>query len=68
MELDRAGKMTESLPEIILQLDREATAIPMAPGYAAAEDGRIISISSNWRGYGQREMAQHPNRDGSETA
>ena len=32
--------------------------IPGWDGYAATPDGRIWSISSNWRGYGARELSQ----------
>lgn len=34
------------------------------PGYEITREGRIFSISSNWRGYGKREMRQTPNSDG----
>ena len=33
-------------------------------GYEVTSDGRVFSISSNWRGYGRREMRQHDNGDG----
>ena len=34
------------------------------PGYEVMPDGRVFSISSNWRGYGRREMKQIPDQDG----
>lgn len=34
------------------------------PGYKATADGRIISVASDWRGYGEREMRQTLSRDG----
>lgn len=34
------------------------------PGYEVTEDGRVYSTTSNWRGYGKRELAQDPNTDG----
>jgi hypothetical protein len=34
------------------------------PGYEVTQSGRVFSVSSNWRGYGCREMTQHPNSDG----
>lgn len=33
-------------------------------GYEVTDDGRVFSILHNWRGYGRRELAQHPNADG----
>lgn len=41
-----------------------ALRVPMAPCYAAMPDGTILSTTSNWRGYGVREMRQKPNTDG----
>lgn len=35
-----------------------------APGYEVTRDGRVFSFSSNWRGYGRREMSQTLNSDG----
>jgi hypothetical protein len=32
--------------------------------YRITEDGRVFSVSSNWRGYGEREMKQTLNSDG----
>ena len=34
------------------------------PGYEVTADGRVFSISHNWRGYGQRELRQDLNDDG----
>lgn len=34
------------------------------PGYEITSDGRVFSVSSNWRGYGKREMRQTMNADG----
>lgn len=34
------------------------------PGYEVTRDGRVFSVSSNWRGYGRREMRQTLNADG----
>lgn len=33
-------------------------------GYEVTHDGRVFSLSSNWRGYGRREMRQDMNADG----
>jgi len=33
-------------------------------GYEVAEDGRVFSIASNWRGYGRRELSQSLNSYG----
>lgn len=33
-------------------------------GYEVTRDGRVYSVSSNWRGMGRREMHQSPNDDG----
>lgn len=38
--------------------------IPNIPGYEADEDGNIWSVSSNWRGYGERKISPTLNRDG----
>lgn len=38
--------------------------IPMAPGYAVDEDGRVFSVASNWRGYGTRQLIAALNADG----
>lgn len=47
------------------RLEREARRpIPGYPGYEASHDGNIWSIASNWRGYGPRALAAHPNRYG----
>jgi hypothetical protein len=32
--------------------------------YEITRQGRVFSLSSNWRGYGRREMVQRPNEDG----
>lgn len=34
------------------------------PGYEVTADGRVFSISHNWRGYGRRELRQDLNDDG----
>ena len=34
------------------------------PGYEVMPDGRVFSVTSNWRGYGRREMLPSPNTDG----
>jgi len=34
------------------------------PGYEITRDGLVFAISTNWRGYGRREMRQTPNADG----
>ena len=34
------------------------------PQYEVTRDGRVFSLTTNWRGYGRRELAQHPNDDG----
>lgn len=34
------------------------------PGYEITRDGRVFSISHDWRGYGRREMAATPNSHG----
>ena len=34
------------------------------PGYEVTREGRVFSLTSNWRGYGKREMQQTPNKDG----
>ena len=36
----------------------------ISPSYDVTIDGRIISVETNWRGYGARELAQFPNKDG----
>lgn len=41
-----------------------ATNAKHTPGYEVTRDGRVFSVSSNWRGKGRREMAQTPNDDG----
>lgn len=51
-------------PAELREMLEKATPIPMAPGYAATEDGRILSTESNWRGYGVRELVQHPGKGG----
>lgn len=33
-------------------------------GYRVTAEGRVFSLASNWRGYGEREMRQTPNADG----
>lgn len=40
------------------------TPIPGWPDYAASSDGRIWAVGTNWRGYGARELAAHPDRHG----
>lgn len=34
------------------------------PGYEVTADGRVYSVSHNWRGYGRRELRQDLNDDG----
>ena len=34
------------------------------PGYEVTRDGRVFSVSSNWRGYGKRELVTALNDDG----
>jgi hypothetical protein len=34
------------------------------PGYEVTPDGRVFSVTHNWRGYGRREIRQVPNGDG----
>lgn len=34
------------------------------PGYEVTRDGRVFSVSHNWRGYGMRELVQDLNHDG----
>lgn len=34
------------------------------PEYDVTEDGRVLSVSSDWRGYGKRELKQQPNAHG----
>jgi hypothetical protein len=34
------------------------------PGYIVTAEGRVFSVASNWRGYGEREMRQSLNADG----
>lgn len=34
------------------------------PGYGVDREGRVYSLTSNWRGYGQRELKQLPHKDG----
>ena len=34
------------------------------PGYRVIAEGRVFSVASNWRRYGEREMRQTPNADG----
>lgn len=34
------------------------------PGYEVTRDGRVFSVSSNWRGYGRRELSQTLNASG----
>lgn len=38
--------------------------IPNYPEYAVTVDGRVFSVSLNWRGYGARELKQYPDPDG----
>jgi hypothetical protein len=38
--------------------------IPRTPGYRVTVEGRVFSVASNWRGYGERLMCQTPNADG----
>lgn len=45
------------------KLEKAAT-IPGVAGYVATPDGRVFSTTSNWRGYGPRELKQHPNSHG----
>lgn len=34
------------------------------PKYEVTRDGRVLSVDTNWRGYGVRELAQQLNADG----
>ncbi len=43
-------------------MDVKHTPVVLA-GYEITRDGRIYS-TTNWRGLGRRELAQHPNNDG----
>ncbi len=36
----------------------------LAAGYEVTRDGRVLSHSHNWRGYGSRELKQHLNSHG----
>ncbi len=38
--------------------------IPGYPGYKATANGEILSVSHNWRGYGERSLDQDTNKDG----
>jgi len=40
------------------------TEVKPTPGYEVTRDGRVFSVSSNWRGKGRREMRATPNSDG----
>jgi hypothetical protein len=40
------------------------TPIPCHQGYVISTQGKVFSVSSNWRGYGFREMSQSYNSDG----
>jgi len=45
--------------------DAATVSIPGLPGYEADIAGNIWSVASNWRGYGARRLAPHPDgRDG----
>lgn len=41
-----------------------ATKIPGWDGYAVTKDGQVVSLASDWRGYGARCLAQHLNSHG----
>lgn len=51
-----------SVPAQLRALCEAAT--EFAPGYLVTRDGRVYSSGTNWRGYGVRELAQHPNSHG----
>lgn len=34
------------------------------PEYEVTRDGRVFSLTTNWRGYGRRELQKTPNSDG----
>lgn len=36
-------------------------------GYEVTANGRVFSVSHNWRGYGKRELSQQPNSHGYST-
>jgi hypothetical protein len=40
------------------------SALEVFPGYVVSPSGDVISIASNWRGYGARKLAHQPNDDG----
>lgn len=44
--------------------ETKATHPDLWPGYRVTVDGRVFSVVSNWRGYGERELNQTPNSDG----
>lgn len=48
----------------IKELLEKATPAVGASGYMITEDGVVISVASNWRGYGPRVLTQAPNDDG----
>lgn len=41
-----------------------ADTVKHTPEYEVTREGLVFSVSSNWRGYGRREMRQTPNSDG----
>lgn len=45
-------------------LTNKMTTPKFTPGYEVTPDGRIYSVTSNWRGHGRREMNHSPNSDG----
>lgn len=55
--------MTPTYTEL-RRLLAEATQIEGFPGYHVTRCGRVLSTGSNWRGYGARELRQHPNSHG----
>lgn len=49
---------------LAVKATHEPTPIPECPGYGATADGRIWSLTSNWRGYGVRPLTPVLDRDG----
>lgn len=50
--------------EELERLAKAATPIPSAPGYSATPAGDILSMQSNWRGYGARVLTPTLNASG----
>lgn len=54
----------EMTPERLAGIEARANAATVFPGHKVTPEGRVFSVSTNWRSYGERELRQADNAHG----